>query len=499
MAVLAYYTIRSKQAFIFHSNVMVEISGASRMIADAFRQLFDAAAQSGLKTQTYQKDEPFSLEKVKAAFADGSIQMVDVFCGGGNDTVLYDSIENYKLANAAFTYRLEHAFPGMVPLCTAVETSLDGQGDYKQDWKRLMKQVDREKNRMLADTCIPMLPFSQMDRNVFQPVTGILKERDNREVTRESAAKFQYGKQNNVLSLEDLVPDKGVESLLAMVHADGNNMGEKIRGLLGDLTDYDTCVSRMRSFSYETDQTFARKACQAVDAIYNSLAGTKKILPVRWLIRDGDDVTFVCNARDALLYASTYLQSVEDSTSGQYSSCAGICIFHSHYPFYMAYEMAEQACESAKAALRKTGNRQGSWLDFHYIHSGLSEDLELTRKKQGTDDLIARPFSLRPSAIAGTFSIEQLSQLAAAFQALRTQRQSGEQTVTRTNIKTLGSAWEASRQSGPDELKRVCARAPGLKSRLETICGRDDASQLRLIYDLSEIYDLWYAGQERGK
>ena len=65
----------------------------------------------------------------------------------------------------------------------------------------------------------------------------------------------------------------------------------------------------------------------------------------RKIISDGDDMTFICNARFAMEYVQAYLKSVRDYQNEKhpewmYSSCAGICIFHSHYPFSRAYVMA---------------------------------------------------------------------------------------------------------------------------------------------------------------
>ena len=474
MAVLAYYSIRSKQAYIFRTNYLLEITGGSKLIANAYDLLFSAAWDEGLKTRDCDDtgSGPFSARQLCEEFASGNLQMAEVYRGGGNDTVLFDSMESFRLANAAFTYRLLRDCPGMTPICAGVEVDLSSGGNYQEDWKRLTEAVALEKARMLPRGISDLMPFSLQDHTTLQPVERKMQGKD---VSAESAAKRIAGRETGS-DLDSMVTEKGEESLLAIVHADGNRMGEKVRRLLAGCTDYDTCVQKLRDFSRRTDEVFARKSCDAVDRIADGQ-------PIRWLIRDGDDVTFICNARNALRFTRTYLQAVEAEDGGEYTSCAGICIFHSHYPCYMAYEMAEAACESAKKALRETGTEQGSLIDFHYIHSGLSTDLEELREFQGTSELIARPFRLHRNTPGSRLTLEDLDGLAGIVHRNH---------IARTNIKGFGSALEISRLKARAELTRIGARAPGLRTYLNGVTDNPE-QQDALLYDFSEIYDLWYS------
>ena len=229
MAYLAYCSIRSKQSYIFRTNFLLEITGASRLISGAWDTLIDAAkVDVGLRYFHQEKGEAFNLEKIRTAFDSGIAQFVEVYRGGGNETLLFDSKESFSLANAAFTNRLIRKAPGMVPICVGVEVDIRDKGHYKEDWDRLMKAVSAEKAKMLPMDTQNLLPFSLQDRNTLQPVITRIRDRD---CSAEAAAKYAEGR-DSAGELDRMVTEKGSESLLAIVHADGNRMGEKISELL---------------------------------------------------------------------------------------------------------------------------------------------------------------------------------------------------------------------------------------------------------------------------
>ena len=140
MPVLAQYTIRSKQKYIFKTNRLIEITGASAKIASAFSILFDSAEKdAGLKiARCSAQPESFSLQDTLSLFQSGELQMIDLFIGGGNDTVLYDSRDSFVKANRAFTRRLLKESPGMIPMCVGVDVGQNGYS-YQDDYQRLMK------------------------------------------------------------------------------------------------------------------------------------------------------------------------------------------------------------------------------------------------------------------------------------------------------------------------------------------------------------------------
>lgn len=504
--VLAQYTARSKQKYIFRSNRILEIVGASVNIGNIFKELFEAAKKAGIKAESIaEKPVPFSLEDTKKRFASGKLQMIELTRGGGNSTVMFDLEETFQKVNRIFTYTLLKKYPGLLPMCVCVPVT----DNYDKDYKRLNALAGREKNRMSSGLADHAVPFARIDRTSYQAVT-VCRTLGGEPyyLTAENDAKREVGLWDkktdyNTRFLDDMVTKHGEESLLAVVHADGNNMGVKIsKKLAGHQEDYDYAITAMRKFNYHINEVFVeygRKAMQdAVQKLKEQYPDlSEKAFAVRQIVADGDDCTFICNARLALPLTEAYLKAVNTYRSADdpdeiYSSCAGICIFHSHYPFARAYALAEQACDSAKEPVHKIADApnaipvEEAWIDFHYIHSGVNGDLDEIREVQGTQLCMFRPWRVAGEG-ENKKDIKNLHRLAEILKQYH---------ITRSNIKALGSALEISSEEGKFELKRIYYRAPQLKAALEEIFA-DEEILLKAVYDLYEIYDLWFT--ERGR
>lgn len=490
MAFIAQYTIRSKQAYIFRTNAIREITGASALIRDAWDMLIDEAEALGISAVRAEDGDVFSLTH---AF-DGGVSMVELFRGGGNTTILYRDMDCCRLVNAAFTRRLLDDCPGMIPLCVAVEAT----GDYRADYSRLMVAVVKAKNRMNYGGDVTMLPFSLMDRKTFQPITAVVSRLGKpQEVTAEALAKRAKADRDPRITrenrwLDDLIDDNDDRRLLAVVHADGNNMGVKIQAYLGNESDYDVCVPKMRCFTRETARAFTGEETGCPKAEMDTFARARG-WRVRWIVNDGDDATFVCDAHSALELTECYLRAVSmqrpealtdaEGRPFQFSSCAGICIFHSHYPFAMAYEMAEAACDSAKGPVHREQPVDEAWLDFHYIHSGLNGSLSALRERHMTTGLMARPWGVVSADESGPFTLHRL------FATVDILKEAG---VSRTRIKTLGGTVENDPALAKKDLGLMYYRHPGLERKLKDLWGDEPDTLLKVLYDISEVYDLWF-------
>ena len=476
---------------------MVEIAGASENISQSWNILFTQADKMGKKLRRVSKNIPFCMEEVKRLFDERKLNGIELFCGGGNDTVLYDSIETYLEVNKAFSRFLLENYPGMIPMAVACEYS----GDYDKDYANLMKQSDIEKNKMISGQSDFILPFSMMDRTTFQPYSDIISIAESSvRVTDEAKAKRKAGlkireQDETVKLLDDLITKKGEESLLAVVHADGNNMGSKISEMLTDKKDYDSCVNIMREFTADTAKAFGKSGLDAMQKCQQQLKEDykdkydEKAFFFRKIIADGDDMTFVCNARFVMDYVRAYLEAVQNyNNKGEkewrYSSCAGICIFHSHYPFARAYSLAEQACESAKKNVHGECIKEESWVDFHYIHNGVGGDLDQIREHQSVSGCMARPWRIGTKANTDRKDYSTLQILADITK---------ENGVSRSDIKTIGSELEDSYSYGKFELNRVYGHHRNLQNEIKEKLKIDkEEDLLPIIYDLSEVYDLWF-------
>lgn len=493
--ILAQYTIRSKQEYIFRTNKIVEIVGASANISNAWDELFACAKKAGLKTMRI-TDESFDFKLVKNQMEqkEKAVNLVELFTGGGNLTVIFDSKETFVTLNKIFSFEVLKDKPGMIPMAVCTEVT----GNYRADYASLMEKSEIEKNRMNPGRDNFILPFSQMDRNTFLPYAGEEDTyRPEAQLSYESQSKRKIGimlrdETGSVKLLDDLVSEKGKESLLAVVHADGNNMGSKIMRFLGDETDYTVCVNKMRLFSQTTAKAFTDTGKKAMENCRRALASDSrnkklkdKAFAYRVIVADGDDFTFICNARFAMEYTRAYIKSVSDFKSDwKYSSCAGICIFHSHYPFARAYSLAEQACDDGAKKMVHTGADDApeeGWVDFHYIHSGIGGNLETIRYRENSQESMARPWLLTDDKNSRAY--QKLIDLYNAFKETK---------VSRSSIKELGADWESSHPAGCQSLKRVCYKHKGLEKKLQDVFDGDEDLLMKAVYDLAEVIDIWY-------
>ena len=494
---LVQYTIRSKQDYIFKTNRILDIVGASANITDAWDVLLEETEKLGYGIQRLSDHQPFHMQSVREAIQSGDIALVELFRGGGNETVLIGGRDIYERINREFSLRILREYPGMIPMAACVEI----QGNYVEDYRNLMQVSEKKKNSMIPGRDTMQVPFAMTDRNTFQPFVGMIKyENQEVRVTAESMSKRRRGlelRDNNVKFLDSMTTDHGTEGLLAIIHADGNNMGVKIQEMLrGHSGDYDFCVNKMREFTDATAQAFVVNGGMALEQCKKELktkyAGKyqEKAFAYRMVVADGDDVTFICNARFAMEYLKAYLDAVYNCREGewQYSSCAGICIFHSHYPFARAYSLAEQCCDDfAKAMVHKRAEDgrplEESWVDFHYIHSGIGGNLPELRERQGTASLMVRPWRLngkQQDAWQDYIILEKAAKL------LKDAK------VARTSIKEIGSKMEGSMADGKRAYTKVCAHASGnLAAELPRL-QPDEDRRMKMLYDLSEVYDLWF-------
>ncbi|MEZ4518725.1 MAG: hypothetical protein R3C44_18555 [Chloroflexota bacterium] len=219
---------------------------------------------------------------------------------------------------------------------------------------------------------------------------------------------------DNFDSLADLPGHN--DSYIAVVHADGNGMGARIKALTDEWgkkpKESRAYIQRMRELSnrvQETAQDALKRTVKALmdhlgdyegpgpkqhptdetEEIVNgkSMKKTQKYLPVRPIVFGGDDVTLVCAGPWGLAIAQRYLQELEEENLGADKSdkpyaCAGVAIVKTHYPFSQAYGLSAELIGSAKERAKDLADKKASALDWYYTTTGLTGDLKRMRERE---------------------------------------------------------------------------------------------------------------------
>ena len=294
---------------------------------------------------------------------------------------------------------------------------------------------------------------------------------------------------------------------IAVVHIDGNNMGQKFRLLAEDLEARRRLAIDIKT---KTEGSFALllkdilKQCES--GAYkeelelepkkkgSSISEKKKILPIRPLILGGDDVTFICPAKVALTYTKQLMEillkeppegiaKIDSPAARRMDSCAGIAILPTSYPFFRGYELAEQLCDAAKKSMRRllkeipkaqeatatTEDLRGtSWLDFAILHGEQAPTLEQIREREysGMRGMMHfGPYQVGNTQEASPYNIENLIDCVHQFQKGAKDVENSSTALPMNKIKELRNVL----QKGKDEADRFLMQMERLGQKLPLI------------------------------
>ncbi|QMS86110.1 hypothetical protein HUN01_00310 (plasmid) [Nostoc edaphicum CCNP1411] len=189
---------------------------------------------------------------------------------------------------------------------------------------------------------------------------------------------------------------------IAVVHADGNGLGEIFLDFGKNLSNRDY-VEQYRQFSIALDICTEKAFLSSLGIFEHEKDGLISVIP---LIIGGDDLTVICDGKSALKFTENFLVNFEKETNSQehlngiipkiamkslkvecLSACAGIAIIKPHFPFSVAYELAEDLMQSAKKVKKIVVNTETnkpypcSALDFHILYDSSDVELDIIREK----------------------------------------------------------------------------------------------------------------------
>ncbi len=194
--------------------------------------------------------------------------------------------------------------------------------------------------------------------------------------------KFEQDQWASTNELEKISTKEG-KSWLAVVHADGNGIGNVIRNnilnsgdnIAGKLKKFSELIniSTIDAFKGAFEKTFTPEIVKTF--VYE---GDIPIPPLRPVILGGDDVTFIIRADLAIDFTSHYLAAFEINTKNSLkelginnglTACAGIAFTKEKFPFHYSIHLAEELCKYAK----NKSERNVSSLQFHKIQDSFIE------------------------------------------------------------------------------------------------------------------------------
>jgi len=452
------------QDYIFASNRLQENIGASEIVYRAttlwaFKALEEVvgAAHNIINGGSLN----WGFDKDKHVEKDESLKAEVVQAAGGNTVILFREKDASREFAKKLTLRVLKEAPGLTLLAQHNDEFEFGSSPAKlpaaiRDLVKVKMRAHKLSRRgstplrglgvtaVCDSTGLPAVAF--LGEKWKGEKLGLPGEDDNSLVSSEAAEKRLWRQPANdrlksaltnhadsfvfPFDLDKIGRIKGEESYVAVIHADGNRMGKRIKELGEKAEDDRQYIQDLRALSKKINdislsalQSVVSLVVQAVknEAIPSEFVKDKngrkteqKYLPFRPLVFGGDDVTFVCNGLIgvslAVAYVETFEEEAKKAEEKDFHASAGIAIVKMHYPFARAYKLAEELTASAKGKVRelfpkkeeeyKEGEqRDCSALDWHFAQSGLSGSLENIRKQEyHSDD--GKPIYLRPLALS---------------------------------------------------------------------------------------------------
>ncbi|MDA8972512.1 hypothetical protein N9H15_01440 [bacterium] len=376
-------SIQGIQSYIFATNKLKEIIGASQLIKNLPKQI---------------------IEEVLGQELDEDKILIDA---AGNFKYEFDNKDQCDLVFKCVPMQFQQLAGNITVSQAIVETE-----------KLSTEDIDRLEDKLKMQRNKPSLSPRLASIAIFKnPKTGnpcIHKDREyldfNQKKKREE---FEKG---NIISpfsnydklLMDDIEKMAInnESWIGVIHADGNSLGKKVIALGKRITEEGLDVmTTFRDFSnklqYATENAVMRAFNETIES--NKEGGK---IPFRPIIIGGDDVTVVTRGDLALDFTDRFLYYFEEETKKQLgyltefadglTACAGIAYIKSHYPFHYGVELAESLSKQAKKDTKEMKKVLApSCLMFHKMYSSYVREWDKIagmELKSGDTNLVNGPY-----------------------------------------------------------------------------------------------------------
>ena len=401
------------QPYIFGSNRLRENVGASYLVSQATDKWVKQVFKDLKKNQNWKIQIPDQPED-KPYIEDGELTAELVYAGGGNTVLLFKTFDDAKEFTRKLSRKILEEAPGINLVAAHKEFNWGSKSLYKVIQDVMKNDIDRSKQQRIASDPLLGLGVTAACRSTqlvamgmsekFEEDGAYLISREiqnklevvpfaNHELEKTFRSNYKFP-----LRTDQMGRASGDSSYVAVVHADGNRMGDRFQEI-GKDKDNRAYITAVRKLSHDINQAGIKALREVIRILEKGIEKgkfdiTDNYLPLRPIVYGGDDVTFVCDGRLGIELAALYLKEFEKqvvSYGDKLTACAGVCIVKSHYPFARAYKLSEDLCGSAKKYAKNKAkdknNFTGQELDFsaidwHLAASGLIGSVSDIRERE---------------------------------------------------------------------------------------------------------------------
>ncbi|WP_259015102.1 Cas10/Cmr2 second palm domain-containing protein [Emticicia fluvialis] len=390
-------SVQGIQDFIFQTNKLKEIGGASELV-----------------------EQICTSEFFKEAGIDANDENI-IINAAGNIKYLFNDENKCQQLVRKFPRAIAEFAPG-ITISQAV-FKLEKTGKLSDAINALEERLKAQRNNPQSPVEIGFMGLERARRT-----GGVGREYIENEVYDASSKKkidafAKYRKQSDSLNLKsspnlyqkffgaDLEVNKipfdvnqinkdSSSPWLAVIHADGNGLGKLVQRLSSKLKEKDTEVAKkaFAVFSRQLDEATQIAAKTAFKNL-NLNASKEEKYPIRPILLGGDDITLIIRADLAFDFTVNFLQEFEYQTQKRLAflstdyeitefrngltACAGIAYIKYSYPIHYGLHLAEELTKKAKKASKSIKDQKlpPSSISFYKVHSSFIEDIEEIEKK----------------------------------------------------------------------------------------------------------------------
>lgn len=417
--ILAKFDVGGIQDYIFATNRLRENAGASYQVTRIMEEFLLESFREAADEENVEVLLDWKLADRLRLPQDERMMAEVIYIGGGNAVALFRNLEFFCRVGEKLGIKAAVKCQGVYLTAAYIETDLS---DFAADRRRLDQEMNEKKKHMIRQLVYSPFPVVEQEDGSHQPITAqIHYETESENVTRIQLQKrnaykdiVHYKRLFPVLDngvsygypeeMDQLSREYGEDSMVAVVHIDGNGMGDRMNELLGEHMGYLEGVPIIRRESKKIAGLFEKTYHEVLQELWdcqvlirgNGTEEERRIFPLRPILMDGDDFTFICRAELAVPIAAGFMMKLlqmQDGEEKKITACGGIAFVHSHFPFRVAYSIAEKSCGQAKNAWYEEKKQKRSamavcFLDFQVIKDS---EVEFSLKNRNYQK---RPYSL---------------------------------------------------------------------------------------------------------
>lgn len=430
------------QSYIFATNKLREVAGASQLIAHLADKYLLAALDelgfepgqhveilqkaAGQATLLFEQREDarrfYRLWPLLVAQLAPGVE-THQWMGAVEEGGLFDALKEGWAALRALRNARQPLVPELTPPVLRAARTSGAATRFAHDDKQFLDRPSARKRDVEAQNPAGLHGFEPVD-------------------VREEWAGRQWA-----ADLSEIV--RGERNYLGVIHADGNRLGGFLLALADSIARDESAqrledaeiVALYRGFSEALARATRQAALEALSQLESTQLVESQPLPARPVVVGGDDVTLIVPAQDALGVCAHFLRRFEvlsaeflaelarkyrlsvfeQPRARKFTACAGIVYQRAPQPLLTSYQNAEELCGWAKARSRQTDQTTVGSVMFARTIDSSQVDFERRQANGFVDPVSKMPLTAGPYSteeVEGFVSLQNLRDLSVLHREL---------------------------------------------------------------------------------